>query len=606
MRIQFINVNTQDRDFNDLFTLLSSDELLTVTQSNKYEEGHDFYIINGNISDQLSIKISNKPIVLYITKNTFVDDIESFVYNKDNKLDWLYKTSLVTHIWIQSQYDEYKVYLETLYKIPVVVVPFFYFPLKLELDASLSSSQLKNESIIDIVLYETNESFNQSSFKLLFICQEFYKRFPSKLGTVYLLNLPINETALKLIESTDLWKDKKLRKFAKLPDTDILSYFKKSPNNSIFLSNTLLPHINQFMYDIISNNLYLAHTQKTFPYGLYYDVNNVELCIDFIKDASDFFIKYVSKHKNINIQGIEKYTTDTVKPFYRSYFSKYHMAPINIHEQMCENKGDISKPLVITYDNCPTENTKFYINTLKNNKWEYILIGKDEKWEGWITRMRAYLSILKTLDPNKVVLLTDARDVICCRSATSFMDAFNYYKSDLIVCMELICDNLIEQPDDYIGAQCHPIRNYWKHHNISTPRRQFVNNGLIAGKAHKLIELLQYGIDNKFKDDQKALGSFINTFPQGITTDIHAELFHTSCFGVYSGLLDQRLQSDDSPTFAEIFGRSAFFLHIPGIANIKGARVVYNTTKSLIEAGISDELLRYGYTDDEPKWIPRT
>jgi hypothetical protein len=314
-----------------------------------------------------------------------------------------------------------------------------------------------------------------------------------------------------------------------------------------------------------------------------------------------------SKHAPTDVKTIEKYNADVLIPFYKNYMSKYIDLPssINIHEQMCEHKDDISKPLVITYDNNPTENTTFYIKTLKKNNWEYILIGKDETWEGWITRMRAYLSILKTLNPNKVVVLTDARDVICCRSANAFMDAFNYYKSDLIACMELICDNRMKQPSDYIGNQCHPIRNYWKHHNIQTPPRQYVNNGLIAGKAFKLIELLQYGIDNKFNDDQKALGSFINTYPQGIATDIHAELFHTTCFGAYSGLLDLRLQSDDSPTFAEIFGRSGFFLHIPGIAHISGASVLYNTTKSLIDAGISDELLRYGYPYDEPKWVPK-
>jgi hypothetical protein len=68
-------------------------------------------------------------------------------------------------------------------------------------------------------------------------------------------------------------------------------------------------------------------------------------------------------------------------------------------------------------------------------------------------------------------------------------------------------------------------------------------------------------------------------------------------------MLDINLQKTDSPTFAELFGRAAFFLHIPGIAQIKGAKVVYKTVKALVESGIHDTLLREGYNYPEPAWI---
>lgn len=596
MRIQCIEINANDREFNELFTLLSSDKSLSVKKSSTYEVGHDFYITNGNIVDQLSFTISYTPIVLYITQNPFVDDIESFVYNKENKLNWLYKTSLITHIWIQSHYDDYKVYLESLYKIPVYVVPFSYTPPK-KLPSEVSGSTTGK---LDIVLYESNKTFNESCLKLLYICQEYYNLYPSNLGTVYLMNTPENDTAVKLIESLGIRKDRKLRNFKHLSNDEILTFFKSNQNRTIFLSNGILPNIYSFMYDIAYNDLTLVHSHKDFPYGVYYDVNDIKTCIQLLHNP-------LIQNKKFNITDIEVYNSN-VTAFIKKLIDsiKPRNQTINIHEYSYADIQDVSKPLVITYDNAPTENTKFYINTLKNNKWDYVLIGKDEKWEGWITRSNAYMNILKTLPSNKIVLLTDARDVICCRSSHAFMDAFRSFSSDLVVCMELICDSRLARESDYVGMQCHSLRNYWKYHSIQVPKRKYVNNGLIAGKVSKLIEMLQYGIDNKHIDDQFSLGSFVNKYPACIATDSDADIFHTSCFGAFSGLLDINLQKTDSPTFAELFGRAAFFLHIPGMECIKGAKVVYRTVKALIESGIHDTLLRDGYEYPEPSWVPNT
>jgi hypothetical protein len=596
MKILFIdNCNDEDREFNALYTLLKSYDTYNVSKSNKYENTYDLYITNGAIN----VGVSSAPVILYITQNPFVGDIESFVYNKENQLDWLHTSKTITHIWIQSHYDEYKVYLETIYKLPVTTVQFTYNIYDISEEEQPESST-KHTAVVDIVLHETNHTFNTSSLKLLYICQEYYNLYPTQIGTVYLLNMPDHDTSYKLIESFGLWKDKKLRIFKQMPDRDILSFFKKNPNRTIFLSNTILNNIDAFMYDLVYNNILLMHTQKEFPYGVYYDKNDIKTCIQLIHDPS-------TKNKQFSKTDIENYNA-SVKTHYTqlitSISSRTNTQTINVHEYEYNDINDLSKPLVISYDNAPTENTRFYINTLKKNKWEYVLIGKGEKWEGWTTRMRAYMNILKTLPPNKLVVLTDARDVICCRGSSAFMDAFASFSRDIIVCMEIMCGNQIEIDDDYIGLQCHPLKNYWKYHSYTkTPSRKYVNNGLIAGKVSKLIEILQYGIDNKYTDDQFSLGSYVNKYPAGVGVDTEAELFHTTCFGAYSGMLDINLQKTDSPTFAELFGRAAFFLHIPGIAQIKGAKVVYKTVKALVESGIHDTLLREGYNYPEPAWI---
>jgi hypothetical protein len=597
MKIQFIDTNITNNDpaaFESLFEIMKCIPAVQIVKSTVYEHGYDAYIVNGDISSQIKEAI-RVPVIYHISTNPYVYDIEAFVYNKASIYKWLHTSSIITHIWINKHYEEYKEYLEVIYKLPVYVVPFTYkIPQKLP-----DSSQSPNSKIVDIVLYESNETFNTSSLKALYICEEYYRRNPTKLGTVYVLNMPDNETAHKLVDASILSKDKKLRKFNKLKEQDVLSFFKNNINHTLFLSNSNLNHSTQFMYDIVYNNLLLLHTQKNFPYGVYYDVLDTETCIQLIQQCDTLKSKVfeVSEVETYNKQISEEYANLLV-----------HILPktssaINIHEYAYSDINDLSKPLVITYDNQPTENTRFYINTLKTNKWDYILLGKDEVWEGWTTRTKAYLNILKTLPQNKVVVLTDARDVICCRSSSAFMDAFHSFSKDIVVCMELMCDNLLDQPDDYIGLQCHPIQNYWKYHSIHPiPDRKYVNNGLVVGKVCKLIEVLKYNVDNKYLDDKYALGSYINKNPAAVGVDIHADILHTSCFGVYAGMMDIHKQKIDSPTLAELFGRAAFFLHIPGIGQIKGSKIVYKTVKALVESGIHDTLLRAEYNFPEPKW----
>lgn len=586
-QIHCIESTSSDRCFDALFDVLRCISSINVTKSTQIEENKDFYITN-NIAINSPIA-TNKPFVYFMSYNPYVIDVESFVYNKPSNL----KTKC-TAIWIQDTYKEYKEYVETIYKLPVHVVPFMY---TMHEKAPLSN---KTGNSLDIVLYDSNKTFNESVLKSLLICEEFYMKHPTELGTVYLFNMPSNDIAYKMLDSFTVWNDKKLRIFSGISETDILKFFSNSTNHVVFLSNSVVEHISPFMYDIVNYGFPLLHTQSVFPFGIFYDKNNISDCVKHLTTYKDLKSNSYSfqTHKSEQLKGIQTL-------FEESYIQKQKQV-VNIHEQCAPSINNLSEPIVITYDNAPTENTAFYIQTLKNNKWEYILIGKDETWKGWITRMNAYLHVLKTLDSNKVVVLTDARDVLCLRSSTSFMDAFAHYKSDMVACMELMCDNQIEVPDNYIGFQCHPIKNYWNHHNIPIPVRKYVNNGLLVGKAYKLIEVLQYGIDNNFIDDQKALGSFINTYPQSVGVDIHAEIFHTTCFGSHAGLLDERLQSDDAPTLAELFGRGAFFLHIPGMRGVKGAKVIYNITKSLLEAGVSDSLLRAGYPYEEPAWVSKT
>ena len=270
------------------------------------------------------------------------------------------------------------------------------------------------------------------------------------------------------------------------------------------------------------------------------------------------------------------------------------------------NIPDLNKPLVVSYDNNIAENAIFYINTLNNNNWEYLIVGQGDVWNGFISKIKGYIKFLKTLPSDKIVILTDARDVICCRSPHAFMDAFNSFGGNMVVSMELYCEGYMDINDTNLNkikcVQSIPITQYWKKHNIiKLPDRKYVNSGLICGKVKQLLHELEWAINNNYSDDQLALCNYINAFPDNVTLDIDATLLHTSTFGVCAGIQQIHVQKNDSPTFAEFLGRGSFFLHIPGCHN-KGQKTVYNLACKLIDLGICERELREPYGYSEPKW----
>jgi len=262
----------------------------------------------------------------------------------------------------------------------------------------------------------------------------------------------------------------------------------------------------------------------------------------------------------------------------------------------------MATPLVITYDNAPTENTRLFLRTLEKNKWNYKLIGEGETWRGFMTKLNGYANYIKTLDPNQLVIVSDARDVVCLRGPRAFTKGFESFNRELVVSMELLmCGQLHPPPDSWCFQAVH-LTEYWKHHTITTlPNRKFVNSGLVAGKASAVLNWIQWSIDNKYSDDQLALGNYINTFPERCGLDTSAVLLHTTTFGVNAGIRSIHVQKEDSPTFAELFGRGAFFLHVPG-CHIKGQSIVYNYVKNMIDAGMCNATLSEPYNYKEPEW----
>jgi hypothetical protein len=261
--------------------------------------------------------------------------------------------------------------------------------------------------------------------------------------------------------------------------------------------------------------------------------------------------------------------------------------------------NDLNVPLVVSFENNFEKNinSAFLKKTLDDNKWEYIFIGEGTEWKGFKTKIQIYYDYLQFLPDDKVVILSDARDVLCMRSPLTFMDCFKTKNINLdnkiIISAEMFLIghmdwteeqiSKVKQKDPHFFWQGVPLTKYWIYYKtIPLPTRKYVNSGLIVGKVKMLKQAFKWIIANNYNDDQLGFSCYTNEFPDRVHLDYNAEIVHTCVFGVNGGLYSYK-QNVDSPTFAELLGMSSYFLHIPGHIGSRGQKYVYDLTKKLID-----------------------
>ena len=258
-------------------------------------------------------------------------------------------------------------------------------------------------------------------------------------------------------------------------------------------------------------------------------------------------------------------------------------------------------PIVITYENDDTNtNSHNFFRTLKVNDWDFVRVGIGEKWEGFISKIHAYRKICDSFDDKKILIFSDARDVFCLRHPKAFVDAFRYLDCEILFSAEICCEGKLSVDDSYVGKQCTSLAPYFHYHKLKPPVRKFVNAGLIAGYTGALKNYWQWVIDNSFKDDQLAAGSFMNKFPEKVKLDSDALILHTSGFGVEGGIYAIHSQKHDAPTYSELFGCGAFFLHLPGVW-MKGQRYLYEVINEHLGKHKSTAISEL-YTSRVPGW----
>ncbi|MBM3455351.1 MAG: hypothetical protein FJX80_09415 [Bacteroidetes bacterium] len=266
---------------------------------------------------------------------------------------------------------------------------------------------------------------------------------------------------------------------------------------------------------------------------------------------------------------------------------------------------DVEVPIVVSYCNkfeeMNYENTRRLVETLKRNEWNYVILGKGEKWVNFMTKIKACHKYLKTLNPNKVVVITDAHDVYCLRNVHYFMNEFKTLNASIVTSMEMFAEGKLEYNSNETYQQVEWLGPYFEHHDIKITEndisKKFINGGLICGYAKDLIHLNEWMLEHGYTDDQKAIGAYANTYPDTVLLDFNSKLLHTCTSSVNFGLHTdaQRL---DSPSIGELFGHSSYFIHIPGLNCGGGQPILYDVVYDVItkyNSNIANSIPSYQY-----------
>lgn len=265
---------------------------------------------------------------------------------------------------------------------------------------------------------------------------------------------------------------------------------------------------------------------------------------------------------------------------------------------------NLNIPMVLSYENNLSENknAQLFQKTLETHNWEYKFVGEGIKWTGFNNKILEYYDFLmKNLHDDKIVILSDSRDVFCLKKPNFFMEQIQpIVENKIIISTEMfllghmnwgdkeITDALSKNPNFFYQGV--PLNDYWNYHKIEAkPFRKYINSGLIVGKSVNLRKALKWIIDNNIHDDQLGFCKYTNQFPNLVYLDIEAIILHTTTSFVNGSLYNYDIQQKDAPTFHELFGFSNYFLHIPGLNGSKGQHYIYDIIYKLFSDKIVDK-----------------
>lgn len=264
-------------------------------------------------------------------------------------------------------------------------------------------------------------------------------------------------------------------------------------------------------------------------------------------------------------------------------------------------RTDINRPLVVIYEtDLQHPHLKILQESLTKYGYEYKVLT-DKTWIGFGKKVRRIHEHLKTLDPNKVVIVCDARDVLAVNySSEEFMRKFMEtvdYDSKLVVSTEIGCcvrtpfgpgqyrtntgDVLQRSYDKNKNGEEQQDKKWktmfkWRavqkgiKHPIEHKQSIYLNAGVYVGKVKNVTQVYRHmNIDEK-EDDQIIMSEIFYLHPNMFHLDYSRQFFSNS--HVWDKNNSAKATEDSGCYYDETDGlvvdtylkSNPFFVHTPG------------------------------------------
>jgi len=161
-----------------------------------------------------------------------------------------------------------------------------------------------------------------------------------------------------------------------------------------------------------------------------------------------------------------------------------------------------------------------YIHQLKKLKYNYRILGLNQPWKGFATKMKMYFEMLGSVSPDEIIVVCDSYDLLFLQDASTLLETYNRLaQNKVVIGLENInkhyC-NISVICDPKVIEECKITNPYFE--DFIYP-----NAGFIMGRAKDLRDIFQFMLDEKHTDDQYGLFQWIKRNCKKCYFDVHLD-----------------------------------------------------------------------------------
>lgn len=122
----------------------------------------------------------------------------------------------------------------------------------------------------------------------------------------------------------------------------------------------------------------------------------------------------------------------------------------------------------------------------KKNNHELVVLGYGEKWKGWVWRSKMFINYVSKCDPDEIIMIVDAYDVMVLASHKEIMKKYKKFKCDILFSASCVDSGQPNISWLYRNVIFNQVKNYF---DVPDYKSYILNAGTFMGKASKIHEL---------------------------------------------------------------------------------------------------------------------
>jgi len=247
---------------------------------------------DSNTSTLKAMKSANVKLVQVLCGNHYFFNLEDIVFNR-NKVVYLTYNTFVDEVWQFPMHSFSNSFMSALLDAPVQNIPYVWDPDIIDMESMkkggvhMQAKSKDNEEVF-LVCMEPNLNVTKTCVTPMLMADLFYKKYPKRLAKL----LVFSADALKarapfqaFCKYLQICKDAKVEYYPRVQFPEVLLQLKGK--NVVFLSHQLFNNQNYINLEILHYGYSLVHNSETLlPCGFYYADDTIHLTADTILQAA--------------------------------------------------------------------------------------------------------------------------------------------------------------------------------------------------------------------------------------------------------------------------------------------------------------------------------